>query len=68
MCIAGGFVPHLKRRKVLPPKQSGGGLIWGKLDAELKAQAAAEKKAAEKAAKKGGAATRSPRRRRKPPR
>ena len=53
VCIAGGFVPHLKRRKVLPPKQSGGGLIWGKLDAELKAQLAAEKKAAEKAAKKG---------------
>ena len=53
VCIAGGFVPHLKRRKVLPPKPSGGGLIWGKLDAELKAQLAAEKKAAEKAAKKG---------------
>ena len=50
VCIRDGFVPHLKRRKVLPPKQSGGGLIWGKLDAELKAQLAAEKKAA---AKKG---------------
>ena len=53
VCIREGFVPHLKRRKVLPPKESGGGLIWGKLDAELKARFKAEKQAAEKAAKKG---------------
>ena len=65
-----GFVPHLKRRKVLPPKESGGGLIWGKLDAELKARFKAEKQARRRGGEGGEEGRSRPeasRRRRKPP-
>ena len=53
-CIKEGFVPHLKRRKVTPPKVSGGGAVWGELDAELK------KKWGEKGTAKGKAAKAKP--------
>ena len=54
VCIKEGFVPHLKRRKVTPPKVSGGGAVWGELDAELK------KKWGEKGTAKGKAAKAKP--------
>ena len=54
VCIKEGFVPHLKRRKVTPPKVSGGGAVWGELDAEIK------KKWGEKGSAKGKAAKAKP--------